>query len=61
MNAHTPEKDLRYVSDAATDAGCTPRYVWHLLARGDLTRYRAAGRTYVDVNRLRALLTPRPV
>lgn len=60
MSEPSDSQDVRLVTDAADSAGCSPRYVWHLLARGDLTRYKAAGRTYVDVDRLRALLVPRP-
>lgn len=61
MSEQTAPQDIRLVTDAAAEAQCSERYVWHLLGRGDLTRYKAAGRTYVDVPRLRDLLVPRPV
>ena len=53
-------KNLAPVPDAALGAGCSPRHVWYLLARGDLARYKSLNRTYVDVDRLQELLAPRP-
>ncbi|MCZ4539852.1 hypothetical protein [Dietzia maris] len=53
-------KNLAPVPDAALGAGCSPRHVWYLLARGDLERYKSLGRTFVDVDRLQDILAPRP-
>lgn len=56
---HPP--NLVSVPDAAEIVGYTERTVWHYLARGDLSRYKAGGRTYVDADQLVERFAPRAV
>lgn len=54
------DSNLATVPDAATGAGCSERFIWYRLARGDLARHRSLGRTFVDVDQLHDLIAPRP-
>lgn len=55
---HRPP-NLVSVPDAAVIVGYTERSIWHYLARGDLSRYKAGGRTLVDADQLVEMLAPR--
>ena len=55
---HTPQNPVP-VPDAAVIGGVSERTVWYLLARGDLTRWRAGHRTLVDADELVDKLAPR--
>lgn len=52
--------NLASVSDAAARSGRSERALWYDLEAGRLTRYRAPGKTFVDLDELAALLEPRP-
>lgn len=54
-------KNLVSVPDAAVIAGYTERTIWHYLARGDLARWKAGGRTLVDADQLVERFAPRAV
>lgn len=57
---NTPQ-NLVSVPDAAEIVGYTERHIWHLLARGDLRRYKAGHRTYLDADELVERFAPRAV
>lgn len=52
-------KNLVPVPDAAVIGGVSERTVWALLARGDLSRWKAGYRTLVDADQLVERLAPR--
>lgn len=56
---HPP--NLVSVPAAAEIVGYTERSIWHYLARGDLARWKAGGRTFVDADALVELFAPRAV
>lgn len=55
----TPPRNLVPVPDAAVIGGVSERTVWALLARGDLSRWKAGHRTLVDADQLVEKLAPR--
>lgn len=54
-----PPRNLVPVPDAAVIGGVSERTVWALLARGDLSRWKAGHRTLIDADALVELLAPR--
>lgn len=54
-----PPRNLVPVPDAAVIGGVSERTVWALLARGDLSRWKAGHRTLVDADQLVEKLAPR--
>ena len=52
-------QNLVPVPDAAVIVDVTERHIWHLLARGDLSRWKAGHRTFVDADQLVERFAPR--
>lgn len=56
---HTTPKNLVSIESAAATVDCSARAVWLWLARGDIKRWKAGGRTLIDIDELVELRAPR--